>query len=144
MGDDINTSAHGAASVFLPLFSTLGSLLFVFILLCLAYYLRFYRHGRILLGSGLPGSFDDEQQAIREEGMYLHTLDESARQAYFRAKGRSIFTCATLETHVADQLSLSRYKSSGWRKHGHLTLTIPLNTGERCLCVGVRAGPRSY
>lgn len=40
-----------------------------------------------MLGSGMPGAFDDEQQAIREEAMYLHTLDESARQAYFRAKG---------------------------------------------------------
>ncbi|CCG83961.1 protein of unknown function [Taphrina deformans PYCC 5710] len=71
-----------------PLFSTMGGLLLCLLLLFVFYYLRFYRHGRIMLGSGLPGSFDDEQQAIRDEEMYLHTLDESARQAYFRAKGR--------------------------------------------------------
>jgi hypothetical protein len=43
-----------------------------------------------MLGNDLPGAFDDAQQAQREEEMYLHTLDERARQQYFQAKGTCI------------------------------------------------------
>lgn len=89
MGDNVWTrNGDEAVKVIVPLFSTLGSLIFFFFLLCAIYYLRFYRHGRIMLGAGLPGAYDDEQQALREEEMYLHTLDEPSRQAYFRAKGK--------------------------------------------------------
>lgn len=93
MSDQVGIARRAAAGIILPLFSTLGSVLFALFLLCLLYYLRYFRHGRIMLGAGLPGSFDDEQQALREEAMYLHTLDESARQAYFRAKGKSHEFC---------------------------------------------------
>ena len=87
MRSDYAAKSDGAIKVIVPLFSTLGSLAFLFVLLCALYYLRFYGNGRIMLGAGMPGAYDDEQQAIREEGLYLHTLDEPARQAYFRAKG---------------------------------------------------------
>lgn len=87
---ELRMRGDGALKVLVPVFSTLGSLSFIFFVLCLLYYLRFYRHGRIMLGDGAPGSYDDEQQAMREEAMYLHTLDEPERQAYFRAKGEHI------------------------------------------------------
>ena len=101
MSDGAMTSQRNATlRVVIPLISTFGSLIFFFFLLFVLYYFRFHRHGRILLGSGLPGSYDDEQQAIREENMYLHTLDESAQQAYFRAKRKNSSCSANDLSHV--------------------------------------------
>ena len=85
----VATTSSGASRVLVPLFSTLASSTMIFVLVILIYYLRFRRHGRIMLGNGLPGAFDDAQQAQREEEMYLHTLDDQARQQYFQAKGQS-------------------------------------------------------
>lgn len=89
MRGEYAAKSDAAIKIIVPLFSTLGSLAILFVLLCALYYLRFNGNGRIMLGAGMPGAYDDEQQAIREEGLYLHTLDEPARQAYFRAKGKS-------------------------------------------------------
>ena len=88
MADDVRSFESSVAAVLVPLFSALGGTLGLFCILALLYYLRFSRNGRIMLGAGMPGAYDDEQHAIREEQMYLHTLDEPARQAYFRAKGK--------------------------------------------------------
>ena len=72
-----------AARILIPLFSTLGGLvglvLLSALLLC---YLRFFYNGqagRILLGNGLPGSYDDEQQLLRDEEQYLDDPVSAAR-----------------------------------------------------------------
>ncbi|ORY86261.1 concanavalin A-like lectin/glucanase domain-containing protein [Protomyces lactucae-debilis] len=100
--------SSGAARVLVPLFSTLASSTMLFVLVILIYYVRFRRHGRIMLGNGLPGAFDDAQQAQREEEMYLHTLDDQARQQYFQAKA---FQEANPPDSANTDISLSQFMS---------------------------------
>ncbi|BFZ55397.1 Protein ssh4 [Savitreella phatthalungensis] len=99
-------------SALLAFLSTLGALLGLVLLACIAtLYIRIVylgQDGRILLGNTVPGSFDDEQQIARDEAMYLDSLDERQRQCYQRARA---FQQMQPPESIPTDISLSQYLS---------------------------------
>lgn len=81
-----------AQTLFYGLFFGLGGgILFLFVFFAVVYW-QFVRSGRIRLGAGAPGEFDDEQRLLEEEQAGLGQLDPSQQNAYYRAKG-SVYDC---------------------------------------------------
>jgi hypothetical protein len=89
----INISQPGADAatgrgIVIGMLSALGSAVFIVLIFCLIYCLRFTTGGRILLDRMTrPGQFDDEQARLREEAEALETMGDLDRQEYLRAKG---------------------------------------------------------
>jgi hypothetical protein len=80
-------STMSARSLFYALFFGLsGGMLFMIIFLGVIYW-RCIRSGRIRLGAGGPGEFDDEQRLLEEEQAAMQNLDPAQQEAYYRAKG---------------------------------------------------------
>jgi hypothetical protein len=77
-------------SLFLGLFFGLGGGMLLFIIFSAVILWRFSRQGRIRLGAGGPGDFDDEQTSEEEEASAMERLDSSQLEAYYRAKGTSL------------------------------------------------------
>jgi hypothetical protein len=66
------------------LLSALGTLLLG--LLCVVLWFAIAGEGRIHLGAGEPGAFDDESALLEEEEQALELMDEQSRDIYLRAK----------------------------------------------------------
>lgn len=82
--DDVATGR----GIVIGMLSALGSAMFIVLVFCLVYCLRFTQGGRILLDRvGRPGSYDDEQARLREEAEALETMSDLDRAEYMRAKG---------------------------------------------------------
>jgi hypothetical protein len=74
-------------TLFFGLFFGLGGGILLFIVLSAILLWRYGRSGRIRLGAGGPGDFDDEQRSLEEEAAMMEQLDQSQQEAYYRAKG---------------------------------------------------------
>ena len=76
-----------AQSLFFGLLFGLGGGMLLLIVLSALIYCRLARTGRIRLGAGGPGDFDDEQRLLEEEQAAMGQLDASQQESYYRAKG---------------------------------------------------------
>lgn len=77
-----------SGNVFYGLFFGLGGGTLFLIIFILLIFWRCIRSGRIRLGAGGPGDFDDEQRMLEEEQAAMQRLDPAQQQVYYRAKGR--------------------------------------------------------
>ncbi|KAG5367134.1 Protein ssh4 [Yarrowia sp. B02] len=62
--------------------------------------------GRIRLGGSAPGSYDDEQQFLRDEVEAIEAMDEQQREAYFAAKA---FIQTNPPNSAQSEISLGQY-----------------------------------
>ncbi|ANB13014.1 Ear1p [Sugiyamaella lignohabitans] len=98
MDDDINVPLLAG------LLSALGTLLLG--LLCIVIWFAIAGDGRIQLGSGDPGSFDDEGALLEEEADALELMDEASRRMYLQAKA---FIEANPPNSTNTDISLSQF-----------------------------------
>ncbi|ODQ67637.1 SPRY-domain-containing protein [Nadsonia fulvescens var. elongata DSM 6958] len=81
--------------------------IFVTFLVVILIWIIFFREGRISLGMGLPGQYDDEHIFLEQESVALETMTDSERQDYYRAK---IYIEANPPlSQGSDDISLSQY-----------------------------------
>ena len=76
-------------ALFLGLFFGLGGGMLLLIIFAGLISWRLVRTGRIRLGVGGPGEFDDEERLFEEEASAIQQMDPSQQEAYYRAKGES-------------------------------------------------------
>ncbi|OLL27016.1 Protein ssh4 [Neolecta irregularis DAH-3] len=84
-------------AVAVALLAALGGVFLIGAMILAAFvFLSYSGGGRIRLGLGAAGSYDDEQQQLLDERQYLGALDQNARAAYYRAR-------AFVDTHPPDE-----------------------------------------
>ncbi len=128
--------------VVIGLLSSFGSALLIAFVALIVYFFRYTSSGRILLDRiGRPGEYDDEQAYAREEAEALEEMDDLQRMEYLRAKGTSylyIDVCGfDVEIEANHDHSIYTSKSARFITNRHLTFTIPSDSGEGCIGMGV-------
>jgi hypothetical protein len=126
------------------IFSVLGAAGLCLIIAAIIYYFRYTQQGRIFLDRiSRPGEYDDEQQFAKEEAEALEEMDDMQRIEYMRAKG----TTANLDIPpwhryadsrvITNLCSLRASQPSRIRSDRHIPITVPGNTREGCISLGV-------
>lgn len=88
------------------LISGFGTLFFG--VLCGVLWFALLGRGRIRLGPGAPGEYDDENQALEQEVAELGAMDNATRQMYLRTKA---FITANTPNSANTDISLAQYLS---------------------------------
>ena len=137
VGGDAGSTGKG---ILIGILSAFGSAGVAVLVLAIFFFFKYTSRGRIILDRiGRPGEFDDEQAFAREEADALENMDDMQRAEYLRAKGMYLARFG-LGTTLLISMSHSIHpsKSSRNRSDRHLLITIPCNTRERRICLGVR------
>lgn len=122
-------------SLFYGLFFGLGGGILLLVIFVGLIYWQCARSGRIRLGSGTPGELDDEQRLLEEERAAMEQLDPNQQDAYYRAKGASLFLLFVCSSGLMDRVS--REISTGECSYGHFVISVLIDSGERCFGVGI-------
>lgn len=132
-----------AKGVMIGIFSVLGAVGLLLIMVLFIYYFRYTHQGRIFLDRiTRPGEYDDEQQFAKEEAEALEEMDDIQRTEYFRAKG-GFEVCAGCTGQTLTHGSFHPGKSPRVRPDGYFVIAVFGNTREGRVGVGIRARARN-
>lgn len=105
---DNDGSHNPAPSINVPLLvgliSGFGTLFFG--ILCGVLWFALLGRGRVKLGPGNPGEYDDEHAALEEEIAELEAMDETTRQTYLRTKA---YVASNPPNSAHSEISLAQY-----------------------------------